>query len=332
MEIEIDMMMVMEMESWCSEAPATPLLTEFGESFCTIVTEPCSMISTLSTETAQYQYTERFPGRALPLPPSLSGDSITVAECLSVMIQKEQTFLCQDYLSPGTLLTDETIIVTPADRTKMVEWCYDFIDKCQLDREIVAIAMNLVDRFFSKPNSSTITIMHFLQVREQYQLLVVTALYMSIKVHKSEVLGSNFFADVSRGLYSVKQIEDTELMILKQLEYRLCSPTSIQMANHILSLFLPYVNLSQSTWNCILQEVNYQNECTVFDYYFSTQRPSTVAVASIINSLEQVQISEQDHKALRLALVMVTTAHAFAQPTELMDAKNKMQCLVNLSM
>ena len=330
MEIEIDMMMVMEMESWCSEAPATPLLTEFGESFCTIVTEPCSMISTLSTETAQYQYTERFPGRAQPLPPSLSGDSITVAECLSVMIQKEQTFLCQDYLSPGTLLTDETIIVTPADRTKMVEWCYDFIDKCQLDREIVAIAMNLVDRFFS--NSSTITIMHFLQVREHYQLLVVTALYMSIKVHKSEVLGSDFFAAVSRGLYSVKQIEDTELMILKQLEFRLCSPTSIQMANHILSLLLPHVNLSQSTWNCILQEVNYQNECTVFDYYFSTQRPSTVAVASIISSLEQVQISEQDHKALRLALVMVTTAHAFAQPTELMDAKNKMQCLVNLSM
>ena len=313
------------MESWCSEAPATPLLTEFGESFCTIVTEPCSMISTLSTETAQYQYGDRFDARALP--PSLSGD--TIAECLSVMIQKEQTFLCQDYLSPGTLLTDETIIVTPADRTKMVEWCYDIIDKCQLDREIVAIAMNLVDRFFSKPNSTTI--MQFLQVRELYQLLVVTALYMSIKVHESEVLGSDFFADISKGLYSVKQIEDTELMILKQLEYRLCSPTSIQMANHILSLFLPYVNLSQSTWNCILQEVEYQNECTVFDYYFSTQRPSTVAVASIINSLEQVQISEQDHQVLRVALVMVTNAHDIAQPTELMDAKNKLKYLINMS-
>jgi hypothetical protein len=159
----------------------------------------------------------------------------------------------------------------------------------------------------------------------------MTALYMSIKIHESTVLGSEFFAEISKGKYSVEQIETTELMILRQLEYRLSAPTSIQISNHILSLLLPYVSLSPSTWDFILEEVEYQNECTVFDYYFSRQRPSTVAVASIINSLEQVQISEQDHRALRVALVMVTTAHDIAQPTELMDSKNKLKYLINMS-
>ena len=74
-----------------------PTFNNFGSSFCTIVeTESCdSVISTLSTQT---EYNESFDLSA-SLPSELLRDTTVVAESLSVMIQKEQTFYkCQDYL------------------------------------------------------------------------------------------------------------------------------------------------------------------------------------------------------------------------------------------
>jgi len=264
----------------------------------------------------------------LTLPSFLSRNTSAVAESLSVMLQKEQSFYrCQDYLKIRRTSSSHQI-VTPSDRTKVVEWCYGIIDQCQLGREVVAIAMNIVDRFFS--NGSIDSVMQQYLDHEQYQLLAMTALYMSIKIHESTVLGSEFFAEISKGKYSVEQIETTELMILKQLEFRLSSPTPIQMATHILSLLLPYVCISQSTWDFILEEVKYQSECTVFDYFFSTQRPSTVAMASIMITVELEQvIEEQDRTALLKTLALISTAHDFANPTQLLDVKNQLQYLVN---
>ena len=290
----------------------------------------------LSTE-IEYMYMESFDlsASSSSLPSALSRDTTAVSESLSVMIQKEQTFYkCRDYLrkssSSMSSPEDDTIIITQTDRTKIVEWCYGIVDKCQLDRETVACAINMVDRFFS--NGTIGSARHyFLQDREQYQLLAVTALYMSIKIHESTVLSSDFFAEISTGTYSKEQIETTELMILKQLEYRLSAPTSIQISNHILSLLLPYVSLSPSTWDFILEEVEYQNECTVFDYYFSTQRPSTVAMASIYNTLEQGQVDEHDRQDLLRALMLVKTAHDFEHPAQLLDVKNELQNLTRMN-
>ena len=251
------------------EGPNSPMFNNFGSSFCTITieTEPCdSVISGLSTET---EYMESFDlSASSSLPSALSRDTTAVAESLSVMIQKEQTFYkCRDYLrkssSSMSSPDDDTFIITQTDRTKIVEWCYGIVDKCQLDRETVACAINMVDRFFSSNGTIGRSARdYFLQDREQYQLLAVTALYMSIKIHESTVLSSSsdFFAEISTGTYNKEQIETTELMILRQLEYRLSAPTSIQISNHILSLLLPYVSLSPSTWDFILEEVEYQNE------------------------------------------------------------------------
>src|SRR6056300_1670314 len=103
------------------EGPKSPTCNNFGSSFCTIETEICdSVISTLSTET---EYIESFD-LSTSLPSALSRDTTAVAESLSVMIQKEQTFYkCQDYLRESRS-SASAIIITPTDRTKIVEWCY----------------------------------------------------------------------------------------------------------------------------------------------------------------------------------------------------------------
>eukprot|EP01083_Nonionella_stella_P264019 896125_1 len=79
-----------------------------------------------------------------------------------------------------------------------------------------------------------------------------------------------------------------ELTILRGLSWCIYAPTSIQMAQCILSLVLPHVHLEDSIWSDILDKVKYQTERATRDYYFAAQRRSTVAMAAIFNALDQV--------------------------------------------
>ncbi len=55
------------------------------------------------------------------------------------------------------------------------------------------------------------------------------------------------------------------------------------------------------SWSVILDEVGFQAEHAVRDYFFVTQRPSTVALAAILNAINQVD-EEHDRHAITRAL------------------------------
>jgi len=248
---------------------------------------------------------------------SLSQDAFDAAESLSVMMQKEQTtYESCDYLHPSWPV--DSTIITESDRLKIVDWCYTVVDQCKFDREAVAMTMELVDRFLSKPSIIAQDAMHD---REQFQLVAIAALYIAIKVNEKVAFGSESFAALSQGVYSVDDIEGMELSILKGLSWRICAPTSIQMAHHILSVLLPHVNLQDSTWEFILDEVRFQTEYAVRDYYFATRRPSTVALAAIFNTLDQVD--QQDRQAILHALLFVINEE-FDSPRDLLAARNRL--------
>jgi hypothetical protein len=146
------------------------------------------------------------------------------SEILSVMICKEQTTVYRscDYLhddpelSSVWAIASSPRVVDDMVRTELVDWCYIVIDKCQFERETVAVAMDMVDRFLSKPSDSSILM---LQSRSQFQLLTMTALYIAIKTQEKStiVLGSDFFSAISQDLYTVQEIEAMELILLKGL-------------------------------------------------------------------------------------------------------------------
>ena len=102
--------------------------------------------------------------------------------------------------------------------------------------------MGITDRFMSTNHTSpssrqdTPPILHD---RAQYQLVAVTALYISIKLNEPVTLSSKDFAAASRGTHTVEEIEDIERKILDVVSWRLCPPTSLQVGHHILSLLLP---------------------------------------------------------------------------------------------
>ncbi len=212
---------------------------------------------------------------------------------------------------------------------KMVDWAYSIVDTCQFDRMTVAIAMEMVDRLLSSTKSSSITTQTqtYLSDHKQYQLLVIAALYISIKVTEPVAFGSDLFAEVCNGMYTVEEIEDTEWIILEGLGWQINAPASTQVAYDLLSLILYKVDdLSKETVSFLLDEVRFQAEYAVRDCYFSRVRPSTIAVASIFNALDYLDDRETCKEILSaLVLVMDDTFDCLGQ---VFAAKNRLRCLV----
>ena len=110
-------------------------------------------------------------------------------ESLSIMMENEQThyyYMKSDYLSLNysTVIDDNDAgRITESDRLKIVDWYYSLIDHCQFNRETVAIAMELTDRYLSQASSSA-SICRALQDRNHFQLVVMTCLYIAIKTNE----------------------------------------------------------------------------------------------------------------------------------------------------
>ena len=170
----------------------------------------------------------------------------------------------------------------------------------------------MIDRFLSQPS---ITTHLYLNNRKQYQLLAMGCLYIAIKAQEPVAFASDMFASMSNGLYTISDIEDMEKIILHGLQWRINAPTSVQMAYHILSLVFTHLRqqhaddtrnlIEETTWCYLLDETRYQVEYALRDYAFSVfERPSTIALAAILNALDQVDRHERSTVLRTLLLVM----------------------------
>ena len=184
--------------------------------------------------------------------------------------------------------------------------------------------------------------------RRHYQLLTVTALYIAIKINEPVAMDPKVFAATSGGTYSVQEIEDMELTLLKGLEWRVyASPTSVQMAHCIMASidmapYLATANQEEETnamslFEFILDVVRYQVDHVMRDYYFSLIRPSTVAMAAILNALDQVDLEACRYildALLSLPLTILTDGNVDEDGDddsllqELFHVKGRLTCLL----
>lgn len=99
----------------------------------------------------------------------------------------------------------------------------------------------------------------------------------------------------------------------------------VQMANHILALVSSDVRFEQSIYSAILDEVMYQAEHAVRNYYFATQRQSTVAMAAIFNTLER--LDKQNGQAVVRSLLSIIDEE-FDSLEIILDIKSRLNNLV----
>lgn len=211
-----------------------------------------------------------------------------------------------------------TNFVTPALRTKIVRWLYDCVDYLNLSREYVIMAMSYVDRLMSSSRSRTSNKAAAAMVAQakqdtlMYQLVALSSLFLAAKQHlshnvRASVIDACTLVRISQDCYSVKEIITMEKLVLEGLEWRLCGPTPLSIAYDAIALLAKTMPTKLDKWrrvSSVLVFTRLQIEMSTLDYDISVLRlPSTIALASIINSLELLDFTIQEKRLFSRALI-----------------------------
>lgn len=213
---------------------------------------------------------------------ALEDDASEVSESLSIDKPHD------DGHPDKNISTNNRRIIDEDCRVRICDWCYKTVDQYNFKRESVQIAMSYLDRFLSTKQGET-----YLEDQMMYQLATITCLYIAMKFHESVSLDVTFFTKMSNGYYSKNQIFETEVIILFALQWKMNPPTVAVFVRHILQL-LPKSSMPNDLRQKVYESAQYQAEVATLDYTVSVlNRPSAVAMAIVMNALDQTIIEYQ---------------------------------------
>lgn len=154
------------------------------------------------------------------------------------------------------------------------------VDHFDLNREVVSTAMSHLDRFLGVYNGTV--------DKNLFQLLAMTCLYLSIKLNEYKHLlipGSKSSMDtilqLSRGFFTLKEMEQMEYEVLQRLQWHVHPPTAQLFVKH----FLFFLSVDEHELHDLAQ---FMIELSVMDYFFVSYRPSEIAMAALLNSMDRL--------------------------------------------
>mmetsp|Transcript_16917 Transcript_16917/g.28180 ORF Transcript_16917/g.28180 Transcript_16917/m.28180 type:complete len:281 (-) Transcript_16917:164-1006(-) len=178
----------------------------------------------------------------------------------------------------------------------MAEWIATLCDICRLSRSVVATTFSYVDKILSDTNNGEET-MDVLRDREKYQLVVIVCFYIAVKINEQKVLSPYILERLSRGRYTVQDIENEEQRILQVLDWRLFGPNAYHFVHHFLEMISP-ARTTGSTANgntCAPPAINevvrralVQVESSLSNQSFVDHNYSDIALAALRNAIDDV--------------------------------------------
>jgi Cyclin, N-terminal domain len=246
--------------------------------------------------------------------------------------QENATYHILNTVSPdcGDILNtiSKTIVDIPTCRYKVATWCYDLISFCTMSHETVELAMSLLDRFMfttslSTNGNSNNTRLTAWTDANIYQLASMTAFYMAVKVQEPAAFNPDIVAvKLSRGTYTVQQIEQMEIDILEYLQWYVNPPTITAVVREFVTILQP-VLMSNVTSRSICTVESFmerklqtfiaqQIQFCVVDYSMISIPVHIKAYCIILNALEMLNVSDNVLRAtgvyLRTLIVKTSTS------------------------
>lgn len=160
-------------------------------------------------------------------------------------------------------------------RQQMLDWSHLVLDSFGIDRDVVAVSFNILDRYIAQEIQSNIPI-----TREDFQLFSMTALFIAVKLLESypRKLTADALVDMSRGFYASEDILHTEREILKTLGFFLNPTTAFGFCRMYWEMF-PLAASFEFQANC--QSIT---EFALKDTYFLAKKPSVVGLAAVMHA------------------------------------------------
>jgi hypothetical protein len=159
-------------------------------------------------------------------------------------------------------------------REKICEWCYQVVDHFDFNREVVSVAMSYLDRSLA---TRTVN-------RRIFQLAAMTALYLAIKLYEPGKLRMSSIIDLSRGYFVAEHIGTMELSMLQSLGWHVHPPTPLAFVRDFMRLVSGEID--PGARHDVNELARFMTELSVCDYWFVTKKPSSIALASLVNAIE----------------------------------------------
>jgi len=203
-----------------------------------------------------------------------------IACTIDVMIRKEQsTYQVPDYLSDLPVDQYGKSPIDPSKREAIVNWYLQIVEIFHMSIDTAAIAVSILDRFASSPSAK-----EFLIHGKKFQLASLAAIYTAVKIHEKEAISPALAAKLSGGVHTKEAIEKMEMRILQTISWRVNPPTAMWFAQSYLQL----LNRGLDSNNNLMRSIESQVAHSLLKYEFCTVRPSEIAAAAVLNTLEAV--------------------------------------------
>jgi hypothetical protein len=120
-----------------------------------------------------------------------------------------------------------------------------------------------------------------------YKMVVITCLYLAIKVHNQRPLSIKSLSDLNGGDITVLEITEMESILLETLKWNLCPPTASTFCTYFFLLW-PIEATKSSMMQSILEQSCFFSELSLFDKSLLVLDQSEIAFAATLNAIEGV--------------------------------------------
>lgn len=247
--------------------------------------------------------TNHRPHQSVQINEAPSAANLKVKETISAMLRQEHNYCCYNYLrllngnaggggvepfAPPSRL-NESVVLGISNRARVCGWMFSVINHLAgLERETAIVAMSLLDRYLC--SDSALASRAVVLDRNCYCLVAMTCLCIAVKL-----TGRTLNASVICAMYgSGGDLSPTDLIrhechVLRCLKWKLAGPTALQFVGYMLKLLPRNASHNQEV---LYAHCRLQTELAVGDYAMVCFNRSTIAVATILNSIAQVEVED----------------------------------------
>lgn len=161
-------------------------------------------------------------------------------------------------------------------RERVVQWFYDVVDHIGESRDRVFVAANILDRYIAMSKTSC-------NSERTYESAALTALFLAIRISASARLEVFDLIRMSRSGIRVREIVSCgkEMTSILSWDLPLLTPTDfVKAAGEALPR-----SVDAAQRRAIVEDASYAVEASVCDSFFVGMKPSMLALAAVMNSI-----------------------------------------------
>lgn len=146
-------------------------------------------------------------------------------------------------------LDSRQIFITSGMRSLLVDWVMEICSEFFLKRETCYRAVSYIDRFLSESASAI--------RKEQFQLLGLTSCYIAAKIEEISLPRLMDFSKSAGNIYTVRDINTMERLILQTLQWKTLQPTSFTICDWLMTQWDLYIiaTLGENSQNFTLKDM-----------------------------------------------------------------------------